>query len=107
MLSLILLFQKSVHRQLSYSKEGYRDLTLVLLKSKSIQHYLVVSTRGVARGGGQGGPELPRKLEDQQTLFTPGGQIMPLTLLPAPLDSKSYLHLWLQCVLGAAAGVRQ
>ena len=36
--------------------------------------------RGVARGGG----EPPRNLADQWTLFKPGGQIMPLTLLPAP-----------------------
>ena len=89
MLSLILLFQKSVHRQLSYSKEGYRDLTLVLLKSKSIQHYLVVSTRGVARGGGQGGPELPRKLEDQQTLFTPGGRLCPSHYCQPPWIQKA------------------
>jgi hypothetical protein len=39
--------------------------------------------RGVARGeGGQGG-QCPRILADQLTLFKPGGQIMPLTLLPA------------------------
>jgi hypothetical protein len=44
MLSLILLLKKSVHRQFSYSKEGYRDMTLVLLKSKSIHHYLEVAT---------------------------------------------------------------
>ena len=45
--------------------------------------------RGVARGG----PEPPWNLADQLTLFKPGGQIMPLTLLRAPPDSKSYLHL--------------
>ena len=37
--------------------------------------------RGVARGGGRGGPQ---NLANQQTIFKPGGQIMPLTLLPAP-----------------------
>ena len=56
MLSLILLFKKEctlyILRQFSYSKEGYRDLTLVLLKSKSIHHYLVVATvRAGSRGG--------------------------------------------------------
>ena len=49
--------------------------------------------RGVARGG-PGWPEPTQNLADQLTLFKPGGQIMPLTLLPAPPDSKSYLHLW-------------
>ena len=35
-----------------------------------------------------------RNLADQLTLFKPGGgQIMPLTLLPDPPDSNSYLHL--------------
>ena len=36
--------------------------------------------------GGQGDQEgqSPRNLVDQLTLFKPGGQIMPLTLLPDP-----------------------
>ena len=33
-----------------------------------------------------GGPEPPRNLADQLTLFKPVGQIVPLTLLPAPPD---------------------
>ena len=45
--------------------------------------------RGVARGGG-----VPPNLADRLTLFKPwGGQIIPVTLLPAPLDSKCYLNL--------------
>ena len=54
----------------------------------------MVTFRGVVKGGG-GGAETPRNLANQLALFKPGGEIMPLTLLPAPLDSKSYLHLWL------------
>ena len=46
----------------------------------------------LVRGVASGRPEPPLNLADQLTLFKPGGQIMPLTLLP-PLDSKSYLHL--------------
>ena len=53
-------------------------------------------SRGLARGG-PGGPEPLRNLTNQLTLFKPGGQIMPLTLLPAPPDSKSYLHLCARC----------
>ena len=34
------------------------------------------------------GPEPLRNLADQLTLFKPGGQIMPLTLLPAPRFKK-------------------
>ena len=48
--------------------------------------------RGVARGGGQGVralPEFGRSVNPIQTR----GQIIPLTLLTAPPDSKSYLHL--------------
>ena len=44
-------------------------------------------------GGGAGRALPPRNLTDQLTLFKPEGQIMPLTLLPNPPDSKSYLHL--------------
>ena len=40
--------------------------------------------RGVARGG----PEPPWNLTDQLTLFKPGGQIMSLTLLQAPLPLR-------------------
>ena len=42
----------------------------------------------------------PRNLADQLTLFKPvqWEQIMPLTLLPAPLESKSYLHLCIRCM---------
>ena len=47
--------------------------------------------RGVARGGS--GPPHPRNLADKLTRYKWGGQIMPLKLLPALLDSKSYLHL--------------
>ena len=49
--------------------------------------------RCVARGGAGGGPEPPQNLADQVTLFEPGGQNLPLTLLPAPPDSNIYLHL--------------
>ena len=56
----------------------------------------MIIPRGVARGGqgGQSPSPSPPNLAHQLTLFKPGGQIVPLTLLPAPLDSKSYLHLW-------------
>jgi hypothetical protein len=47
----------------------------------------------VARGG-----EPSQNLADQMTLFKPGGQIMPLTILPALPDSKSHLHLYI-CVI--------
>ena len=53
--------------------------------------------RGVARGGrvrvrgARATPEFGRSVNPIQTRG--GGQILPLTLLPAPLDSKSYLHL--------------
>ena len=39
--------------------------------------------RGAARRGARGS-EPPRNLADQLTLFEPGGQSLPLTLLPAP-----------------------
>ena len=44
--------------------------------------------------GGLRGLEPPRNLADKLTLFKPGGQIMPLTLLPTlpPSESNSYLH---------------
>ena len=55
MLSLILLFKKEcmyIDSSLIQKKGMYRDLTLVLLKSKSIHHYLVVATvRAGSRGG--------------------------------------------------------
>ena len=53
-------------------------------------HFCQTKSRGVARGGEA---EHLRNLADQLTLFKPGEQIMPFTLLPAPPDSKSYLHL--------------
>ena len=40
-------------------------------------------------GKGAGGAEAPRNLSDQLTLFKPGGQIMSLTLLPAPWIQKA------------------
>ena len=45
--------------------------------------------RGVSGGGGQ---EPLRNSADQLSLFKPEGQIMPLTLLPVPPNSKNYLH---------------
>ena len=54
---------------------------------------LLFFSQRCSKMGAQGGPEPPRNLADQSTLFKTGGQIIPLTLLPAPLDSKSYLHL--------------
>ena len=51
------------------------------------------SFRGVTRGG-EGGVRAVRSLADQLILFKPGGgRLCPLKLLPAPPDSKSYLHL--------------
>ena len=45
-------------------------------------------------GRGRGGPEPPWNLADQITLFNHGGeQIMPVTWMFAPPDSKCYLHL--------------
>ena len=41
-------------------------------------------SRGVARGGGGLCPP-PWNLAGHLTLFKPGEQIMPITLLPAPL----------------------
>ena len=59
----------------------------------------MIIPRGVARGGqgGQSPSPSPPNLAHQLTLFKPGGQIVPLTLLPAPPDSKTYLHL---CMAG-------
>ena len=56
--------------------------------------------RGVARGGLRG-------LEIWQIskpYLNQRGQIMPLTLLPAPPDSKSYLHL---CTTEKTAKIRK
>ena len=51
-------------------------------------------SRGVA-GGGPGGQSLPPEYDGSvNPIQTKGEQIMPLKLLPAPPDSKSYLHLW-------------
>ena len=66
-----------------------------------MDHDIIGLYRGVAIGRpGEGAPLaprnlVPRNLADQLTLFKPvgGGQTMPVTLLPAPLDSKFYLHL--------------
>ena len=46
------------------------------------------STIGVAKGD-HGGPEPPLGLADQVTLLKTGGQIMPLTLQPAPRIKKA------------------
>ena len=50
--------------------------------------------------GGSGEPEPPpRNLADQLTLFKPGGQIMPLKLLPAPRIQKAiYTPVGLYCL---------
>ena len=62
--------------------------------SSKINYEIRTDARGVAKGG-DGVARAPRNLADQLTLLKPrgGGQIMPVTLLPAPLDSKCYLHL--------------
>ena len=44
----------------------------------------VYASKLLCRGVARGGQRSPRSLVDQQTLFKPGRQIMPLTLLPAP-----------------------
>ena len=45
--------------------------------------------RGVASGGPERLQPPPRNLADQLTLFEPGGQILPLTLLPTPRIQKA------------------
>ena len=56
------------------------------LLSQIILHwYGIVDGDPMASGVGPGGlPPSPKILADQLTLFKPGGQIMPITLLPAP-----------------------
>ena len=73
---------------------GMDAISLSTISSYDILQFSgdICNCRGVASWGA-GGTEPPRTLADQLTLFKPGGQIMPLTLLPAPSDSKSYLHL--------------
>ena len=51
---------------------------------------LMCKCRDVAREGGQGAREFGRSVNPIQK----GRQIMPLKLLPAPLGSKSFVHLW-------------
>ena len=68
-------------------------LHLFVLASRNSWVLSLGGCRGVAREGARGA-RAPRNLADQLTLFKPGGPIMPLTLLPAPTDSKSYLHLY-------------
>ena len=55
--------------------------------------------RGVARrGGGLGWPPFPEFGRSVNPIQTKG-QIMPVTLLPAPLVSKYYLQLWVWWVV--------
>ena len=50
--------------------------------------------RGVARGGAEGArAPLAGIWQISKPYSNQRGQIMPLTILPAPPDSKSYLHL--------------
>ena len=60
--------------------------------------------RVVAREGALAPPEFGRSVNPIQTRG--GGQIIPLTLLPAPQDSKSYLHLWFPIAQKMHRGVR-
>ena len=76
---------------------GMDAISLSTISSYDILQFSgdICNCRGVARRGAGGeGRAPPRTLADQLTLFKTGGQIMPLTLLPAPpSDSKSCLHL--------------
>ena len=56
-------------------------------------HSLIYHLLRAGGPGGKGGYFPAHILADQLTLFKPGGQIIPLTLLPTPPNSKSYLHL--------------
>ena len=62
-------------------------LSCLLLNKCEIYEVGRTHTRGVARGGA------PRNLADQLTLFKPGGQIMPLTLLPAPPRIQKAIYI--------------
>ena len=74
---------------------GMDAISLSTISSYDILQFSgdICNCRGVARGGPGGGralPDLGRSVNPIQNR----GQIMPLTLLPAPPDSKSCLHLW-------------
>ena len=56
--------------------------------------------------GGAGGPEPPRNLVDQLTLFEPGWAEFAPQILPAPPDSKSYLHLLFLSIREGRGGVK-
>ena len=80
------------HRLKKHYKPGLQKM---MFFSSKINYEIRTDARGVAKGG-DGLARAPRNLADQLTLLKPrgGGQIMPVTLLPAPLDAKCYLHLW-------------
>ena len=79
--------------QLSSLRMIYRYGAPSVLKESKQWHLLLLTTRGVARGG-PGEPEPPpRNLADQLTLLEPGWADFAPHTTASPPDSKSYLHL--------------
>ena len=76
-----------------FFREGLFPISLfprILYTHSSNVHSLLiiyVQNRGVDKRGA--GDRAPRNLADHLTLSKPGGQIMPLTLLPAPWIQKA------------------
>ena len=80
--------RRTIHRRTPVLQMYSVLYAVPFFSAKSILVYTFTMARGQ-------GAEPSQNLADQLTLFKPGGQIMPLTLLPAPPDSKSFLHLYL------------
>ena len=65
----------------------------LLLPIWKIYHHQCDCRCRAVGAGGRGGHCTPHILADQLTLSQPGGQMLPTTLLLAPLDLETYLHL--------------
>ena len=89
-LGLALLAHDGDQVQLEDDVVGVVGLELVVVLNLEYGNLLrgIDNSEG-ARGGGRAPPEFGRSVNPIQIR----GQIMPLTLLQAPQDSKSYLHL--------------
>ena len=78
--------RRTIHRRTPVLQMYSVLYAVPFFSAKSILVYTFTMARGQ-------GAEPSQNLADQLTLFKPGGQIMPLTLLPTPPDLNCYLHL--------------